>query len=85
MSDRVGQFEVNFRLQMVIKGQVLVDFIAKFSYSNTAEVIGTTKSTKAAKAAGVREKENLYLQNGMLNSRPYMWTTPTTIRDSELA
>ena len=43
---------------MEIKGQALVDFIVEFTYSNTAEVTGTTNSTEAMKAAGVREKEN---------------------------
>ena len=42
----------------MIKGQALVNFIVEFIYSNTAEVNGMTNSTEAAKAAGVREKEN---------------------------
>ena len=42
----------------MIKGQALVDFIAEFTYSNTVEVTGMANSTKAAKAAGGREKEN---------------------------
>ena len=55
---KLGQFEVNFRLLTVIKGQALADFIAEFIYSNTAKVTRTTNSTEATKAAGVREKEN---------------------------
>ena len=43
---------------MTIKGQVLADFIAKFTYSNTPEVTGTTNSTEVVKVAAVREKEN---------------------------
>ena len=42
----------------MIKGQVLADFIAKFTYSNTAEVTGMSDSTEAAKAVKVREKES---------------------------
>ena len=42
----------------MIKGQPLVDFIAKFTYSNAAEVTGTANNTEVAKAARVREKEN---------------------------
>ena len=42
----------------MIKGQALADFIAEFTYFNIVEVTGMTNSTEAAKAAGVREKEN---------------------------
>ena len=54
----LGQFEVNFYPRTVIKGQALVNFIAEFNYSNAVEVTGTTNSTEAAKAAGVRENKN---------------------------
>ena len=40
---------------MAIKGQALADFIAEFTYFNTAKVTGTINSTEAAR---VREKEN---------------------------
>ena len=49
---------MNFRPQTTIKGQVLADFIAKFTYSNTAEVTGMTNNTETVKAPGVREKED---------------------------
>ena len=49
---------MNFCPQTAIKGQALADFIAEFTYSNTAEVTGTSDSTEAAKAAKVREKES---------------------------
>ena len=42
----------------MIIGQALANFIVDFTYSNTAEVIGTTNSTEAAKVTRVREKEN---------------------------
>ena len=42
----------------MIKGQALTDFIAKFTYSNTTEVTGTTSNTEATKAVGGWEKEN---------------------------
>ena len=53
----MGQFEVKFFPQMAIKRQALADFITEFTYSNTAEVTGTTNSTETAKAIGVRERE----------------------------
>ena len=48
----------------MIKGQALVDFIAEFTYSNTAEVSRTDNSTEGAKAVGVREKENFIPTEG---------------------
>ena len=42
---------------MVIKGQTLADFIAKFTYSNAAEVIGMANNVEIAKAKRVRERE----------------------------
>ena len=54
----LGQFDVNFCPQTAIKGQALVDFIAEFTYSVATEVTGTANSAEAAKAAGVREREN---------------------------
>ena len=54
----LGQFKVNFCPQTAIKGQALADFIAEFTYSNFAKVIGMANNTEAATAAGVREKEN---------------------------
>ena len=57
----MGQFEVNFFPQTAIKGQALSNFITEFTYSNTAEVTGTTNSTEPAKAIGVRKKITLYL------------------------
>ena len=49
---------------MTIKGQVLADFIAEFTYSNTAEVIGIANSTEATNAVGVREKKNSITTKG---------------------
>ena len=36
----LGHFDVNILPQMAIKGQALIDFIAEFTYSNAAEVLG---------------------------------------------
>ena len=36
----------------------MFDFIAKFTYSNTAEVTRTTDSAEAAKPIGVRGRED---------------------------
>ena len=41
-----------------MKRQALADFITEFTYSNIVEVTGTSNSTKAAKAARIREKED---------------------------
>ena len=54
----LGQFEVNFCTRIAIKREALADFIAKFTYSNAAEVTETTNNTEAAKAVGVRKEEN---------------------------
>ena len=47
----LGQFEVNFYPRTTIKGQALANFIAEFTYSNTAKVTRMSNSTKVAKAA----------------------------------
>ena len=49
---------------MTIKGQALTDFIAEFTYSNTAEVTGTANSTKVAMAVGGREKKKFVPTEG---------------------
>ena len=54
----LGQFEVNFHSWTSIKWQALADFIEEFTYSNTAKVTRTADNTEAAKAAGVRERED---------------------------
>ena len=74
---------MTFRSRTEIKGQALADFIVKFTYSNTAEVTGMANNTEAAKMAEVREKENLYLQKGMLKSGPYIWMVPPLILSLE--
>ena len=58
MGNQVGQFKVNFHPQRVIKGQALANFIAKFTYSNVAEVTGMANSTEAVKVARVRERDD---------------------------
>ena len=45
----LGQFDINYRPQIAIKCQALADFFAKFTYSNTTEVVGTMDTTKAVK------------------------------------
>ena len=54
----LGQFEVNFRPRTIIKGQALDDFIAKFTYSNTAEVTRMANSVEAMKVVRVKERED---------------------------
>ena len=83
----LGQFEVNFCLQTVIKGQALAGFIAEFTYSNIAKVTRTANNTEAAMATviGVKEKENSVPTEGMLNSGSYIWMVPPIILGLELA
>ena len=45
----LSQFDISYRPRTTIKGQAFVDFIAKFTYSNTTEVAGITDITKAVK------------------------------------
>ena len=45
----MGYFNINYRPWTTIKGQALVDFIAKFTYSNIIEVAGTTDNAEATK------------------------------------
>ena len=45
----LGQFDINYRPQIEIKGQALTDFIAVFTYSNTTKVARTTDNAEAAK------------------------------------
>ena len=45
----LGQFDINYKPQTVIKGQALVDFIVEFTYSNTTEVSGTGDIAKGMK------------------------------------
>ena len=45
----LGQFDINYRPQTIIKGQALVDFIAEVTYSNTTEEAGTTNNVEATK------------------------------------
>ena len=48
---------MNFYPRTVIKGQTLVDFIAKFTYSKVAKITRTANNSEVAKAAGVKERE----------------------------
>ena len=55
----LGQFDVNFRPWMAIKGQALTDFIVEFTYVNAAEVAGTADNAEAAKVEeSLREKNS---------------------------
>ena len=55
---KLGQFDVNFHPRTTIKGQALANFIAKFTYADIAEVIGTTKEAKVTKVVEERGREN---------------------------
>ena len=64
MGDQVGAVRSELPPPNNDKGTSLTDFIVEFTYSNTAEVTGTANNTEAAKAAGVREKENFVPTEG---------------------
>ena len=49
---------MNFRPRTMIKGQALVVFIAEFTYSNVAEVIGMASNAEAVKAVEVGGRED---------------------------
>ena len=55
---------MNFRHQTAIKGQVLANFIVKFTYFNATKVTRMANSTKTVKATGVREKDNFIVIKG---------------------
>ena len=55
----LGQFEVNFCPRTTIKGQALADFMAEFTYSNTAKATTTTNSIEVVKVVRGREKREL--------------------------
>ena len=49
---------MNFHLQTAIKGQALVDFIVKFTYADTVEVVGMTDIAEAAKVVVAQGETN---------------------------
>ena len=53
----VGQFDVNYRPEITIKGQVFADFIAKFTYADASEIARMTNNAKAAKVVGIGNGE----------------------------
>ena len=57
----MGQFDVNFCPRTAIKGQVLVNFIAEFTYTDTIEVVGTTDIAKASKVVEAQGEKNSVL------------------------
>ena len=58
MGDRVGAVRSKLSPLNDDKRTSLSDFIAEFTFSNAAKVTGTANSTEAAKAAGVRERDD---------------------------
>ena len=49
---------MNFCLQTTIKGKTLANFIAKFTYADTAEVAGKVDNANAAKVAEAQGEKN---------------------------
>ena len=49
---------------MAIKGQVLTDFIAEFTYADTVEVDGMTEIAKAARVVEAQGEKNFALTKG---------------------
>ena len=58
MGDRVGPVRSELSALNGDKEQALADFIVELTYSNAAEVTGTTNNTEAVKATGVKENKN---------------------------
>ena len=57
---------------MEIKGSALANFITEVTYSNIAEVIGTTDNAEAAKVARVRGRDDYVLIEGDTKQWTYM-------------
>ena len=77
----LGQFNLNYKPNMAIKGQVLTNFIVKFTYSNTTKVAGTTGSAKATK--GVEMGMGMETTPSARNNGPSMWMVPLMRMDQE--
>ena len=54
----LGQFDLNFCPRTIIKGQALANFIAKFTYFDTTEVVGMTDNAEATKVAEALGEKN---------------------------
>ena len=79
-ANELGQFEVNFRTRMAIKGQALADFIVEFTYADIVVVARTTDNTEVAKVAeALREKNSTFSKK---NAEQLM--TPSMIHDMGL-
>ena len=53
----LGQFDMNYRSQTIIKGQAFADFVAEFTYANTTEVPGMTNNVEAVKGVETKNGE----------------------------
>ena len=60
----MGKFYVSFHPQTAIKGQALVDFIAKFTYADTAEVARMVDIVEATKVVEAQGEKNSALEKG---------------------
>ena len=58
------QFDVNFCPQKAIKGQALVDFIAKFTYVDIVKVAGMVDIAEATKVVEAHGEKNSALSKG---------------------
>ena len=76
----MGQFDINYRPHIAIKGQALTDFIVEFTYSDTTKVASIIGSAKVAKGVETKKVEHLQLRVktslatslAMQNSGPFM-------------
>ena len=68
---KLGQFNVNYRPRKVIKGQALADFIVKFTYADTTEVVP-------------RQQKWSRWEKRTLNNGSSTWTVPPTRTDPRL-
>ena len=53
----LGQFDINYRPWIVIKGQALIDFITEITYSNIVEVARTVDNAEVAKEVEMEKSE----------------------------
>ena len=60
----LGQFDMNYRPQIVIKGQALADFILEFTYFNTTKIVGTTSNTEAVKEIEMEKGKASVIKQG---------------------
>ena len=65
---------MNYRPRTVIKGQVFVDFITEFTYSDITELVGTTGSVEAEKGVETEKARASATESKDNNDSIEQWT-----------